>query len=156
MPRAGFEPARTCVQGILSPRCLPVPPPGRQAEATPLRTPFIRIPPRWRLEQPRGLRHARTVRQVRARPDLPILCGVAVRVIRRVAAHLAPSGKSCDHFVTTRRAGSGRPLRSGSHTTSDAPPRPRRRTRVGWLARTRRVSLRVFGAGRDVACPRQP
>ena len=28
MPRAGFEPARDCSQGILSPLCLPIPPPG--------------------------------------------------------------------------------------------------------------------------------
>jgi hypothetical protein len=29
VPRAGFEPAPTCVEGGLSPPCLPIPPPGR-------------------------------------------------------------------------------------------------------------------------------
>ena len=32
MPRAGFEPAWDCSQGILSPLCLPIPPPGLQRE----------------------------------------------------------------------------------------------------------------------------
>ncbi len=32
MPRAGFEPARDCSQGILSPLCLPIPPPGQERQ----------------------------------------------------------------------------------------------------------------------------
>ena len=28
VPRAGLEPARSCLRGILSPLCLPIPPPG--------------------------------------------------------------------------------------------------------------------------------
>ena len=29
VPRAGLEPARSCLRGILSPLCLPIPPPGQ-------------------------------------------------------------------------------------------------------------------------------
>ena len=29
VPRAGLEPARSCLRGILSPSCLPMPPPGQ-------------------------------------------------------------------------------------------------------------------------------
>ncbi len=28
VPRAGLEPARSCLRGILNPLCLPIPPPG--------------------------------------------------------------------------------------------------------------------------------
>ena len=28
VPGAGLEPARSCLRGILSPLCLPIPPPG--------------------------------------------------------------------------------------------------------------------------------
>ena len=29
VPGAGLEPARSCLRGILSPLCLPIPPPGQ-------------------------------------------------------------------------------------------------------------------------------
>ena len=29
VPRAGLEPARSCLRGILNPLCLPIPPPGK-------------------------------------------------------------------------------------------------------------------------------
>ena len=29
VPRAGLEPARSCLRGILNPLCLPIPPPGQ-------------------------------------------------------------------------------------------------------------------------------
>ncbi len=30
VPGAGLEPARSCLRGILSPLCLPIPPPGQE------------------------------------------------------------------------------------------------------------------------------
>ncbi len=30
VPRAGLEPARSCLRGILNPLCLPIPPPGQK------------------------------------------------------------------------------------------------------------------------------
>ena len=30
VPRAGLEPARSCLRGILNPLCLPIPPPGHK------------------------------------------------------------------------------------------------------------------------------
>ena len=33
VPRAGLEPARSCLRGILNPLCLPIPPPGQNLEA---------------------------------------------------------------------------------------------------------------------------
>ena len=32
VPRAGLEPARSCLRGILNPLCLPIPPPGQYRE----------------------------------------------------------------------------------------------------------------------------
>ena len=44
VPRAGLEPARSCLRGILNPLCLPIPPPGQlKAE---LYTLFKKV---WRL-----------------------------------------------------------------------------------------------------------
>ena len=34
VPRAGLEPARSCLRGILNPLCLPIPPPGQTKNLT--------------------------------------------------------------------------------------------------------------------------
>ncbi len=43
MPRAGFEPARGFPQGILSPLCLPIPPPGLLRETCPPATTYASL-----------------------------------------------------------------------------------------------------------------